>query len=632
MTEYTRDIKQLTQTASSTPQFAAPSNSLGGDIVNAVGTGLQFFQQKQAQEKLSLAKEAMSIQEARRAEGQEKLLQINLLSQQGVTSTDILRRTEKLKRDYSPEEWWAIRKEANTVSGVTSAQAMSTADKAIEEEAEARRTLQEGVNKLSPFIPFEVPLDADEATLQQAKLIGEAKYADIQAKKARSDLENTQLAVAGKKTDLAREKFVIGFNGGMENVYVKQAFSYIAQANLNDPSQISNLLAMNANLERMYIDQAVKLAADSGVPLTHAQAREAFAPQLGVFDTVNRRLSGKDVKEVGANRLASLTSGAILAMNESGTPEQQSLASLFMFSPFLPKDALGSNILGAYASALSANVMAGGRGDMASVFSVNTKKQQDTTPPPPEVVKARAQEKQSRFQRIIDVFTTADENVSEETKAAYTDVVLEDLQGSNATQEDVISGGGLVTYVKAISKGTPANLLSADRQDEVMLGIVNYAEKFLRRAVPQLLTEQTPSDSSLFTKPIPPKGFNVGLPTTALENKLNTLDPETLKVTWNQKAAISNNVKSYNKFVDDLFISLDKLGATEDEIKYLKTEVSRAFIEANKVESAPITETPKETTPEPTPKLTQIDYSEYEDGIYEDEDGEKVRVRKGKVV
>jgi soluble cytochrome b562 len=31
-------------------------------------------------------------------------------------------------------------------------------------------------------------------------------------------------------------------------------------------------------------------------------------------------------------------------------------------------------------------------------------------------------------------------------------------------------------------------------------------------------------------------------------------------------------------------------------------------------------------------KLTQIDYSEYEDGIYEDEDGEKVRIRKGKVV
>lgn len=52
MAEYTRQIQQLRQQASQTPQFQAPSQSLGGDIVNAVGTGLQFFQQQQAQQKL----------------------------------------------------------------------------------------------------------------------------------------------------------------------------------------------------------------------------------------------------------------------------------------------------------------------------------------------------------------------------------------------------------------------------------------------------------------------------------------------------------------------------------------------------------------------------------------------------
>ena len=44
MVDFTREIKQATKTASQTPKFAAPSSSLGGDIVNAVGTGLQFFQ------------------------------------------------------------------------------------------------------------------------------------------------------------------------------------------------------------------------------------------------------------------------------------------------------------------------------------------------------------------------------------------------------------------------------------------------------------------------------------------------------------------------------------------------------------------------------------------------------------
>ena len=52
MAEYTRQIQQLRQQASQTPQLQAPSQSLGGDIVNAIGTGLQFFQQQQAQQKL----------------------------------------------------------------------------------------------------------------------------------------------------------------------------------------------------------------------------------------------------------------------------------------------------------------------------------------------------------------------------------------------------------------------------------------------------------------------------------------------------------------------------------------------------------------------------------------------------
>ena len=42
MAEFTRDIKQLQQTASQQPTFAPPSQSLGGDIVNLVGTGLDF--------------------------------------------------------------------------------------------------------------------------------------------------------------------------------------------------------------------------------------------------------------------------------------------------------------------------------------------------------------------------------------------------------------------------------------------------------------------------------------------------------------------------------------------------------------------------------------------------------------
>lgn len=54
MAEYSKkELQMLTSQASQTPQFQAPSQSLGGDIVNAIGTGLQFFQQKQAKDALA---------------------------------------------------------------------------------------------------------------------------------------------------------------------------------------------------------------------------------------------------------------------------------------------------------------------------------------------------------------------------------------------------------------------------------------------------------------------------------------------------------------------------------------------------------------------------------------------------
>jgi len=582
MTEFTRDIKQLTKTASSTPQFSAPSSSLGGDIVNLASTGLQFYQQQQAKEELGVAKEAMSKQATRMATGQERLRQVRLLSQQGVSPTDISRRENALKREYSPTEWWDILGETNKVSKVTSTQALTTADAAIQKEISERRALQEEVNTLQAYIPYDVSLDADEATLQQAKLVGQAKLAKTQAQKAELDLRNTKLTVEGKESDLAIDKFVIDFGAAAENMYVKQARNYISQANFNDPTQVSTLMEGNDNLRRMFIEQAVASANEAGIPLTPNKANEAFATQLSIFDMVDRQLSRKDVKEVGANQLAATTTGAVLAMANSDNPTDRNLAAIFQFTPFLPQGALSGKFLEVYANALMENSSLGGRGDFASVFSGAAKFETDVSNLPPPDVKARNKEKQSRFQRIADIYKNADENVPKATKDAYTDIVLEDFQGSNATQEEMLNGGGFVAYVKAMSKGTPANLLSPERQDMVMLGVVDYAEKFLRRAVPQLLTEQTPSSSDLFTKPIPPKGFNVGLPTTKLENKLNALDPDTLKVTWNQDAAISKNVKSYNKFIDELFVSLDKLGATEDEIKYLKTEVSRAFVEANK--------------------------------------------------
>ena len=52
MAEFTRDIKQLQQTANQQPSFAPPASSVGEDIVNLVGTGLDFYAKTKAQGEL----------------------------------------------------------------------------------------------------------------------------------------------------------------------------------------------------------------------------------------------------------------------------------------------------------------------------------------------------------------------------------------------------------------------------------------------------------------------------------------------------------------------------------------------------------------------------------------------------
>jgi hypothetical protein len=465
---------------------------------------------------------------------------------------------------------------------VTSSEAMSSADMKEQKRISDRNELEERFSKYEPYMPDGVSINGSDEEIRQGLLFANATVARAEAEKAQIDLRGARLTVEGKEANIAKDKFLVDFVAVTDNVFLKESKRLISSVDFNNPQQLSDLTLQVSELKGQFVNQAVTAARSLGITLTSKQAEEQLSPQLKAFDLVTRELSRKDVKDIGANVMAAKVSNTVLLMQSAGTPAQKDLATLMVYGDLLPLDQLAGKVSSAYAGALTETATGKGVGNITDVFSMSPKTIEPQRELTPEETKAKNQEKKSRFELVVDIFKNAGDNVPQEVKDAYTTVVLEDLQGSNATQEDMLSGGGLVNYVKAISKGTPANLLSADRQDEVMLGIVNYAEKFLRRAVPQLLTEQTPSDSSLFTKPLPPKGFNVGLPTTALENKLNALDPETLKVTWNQKAVISNNVKAYNKFVDDLFISLDKLGATDDEIKYLKTEVSRAFVEANK--------------------------------------------------
>lgn len=572
MAEFTRDIKQLQQTASQQPQFAPPSQSLGGDIVNLIGTGLDFYAKGQAQDKLEQMKLADIERNRKLSTGKESLRQVRLLAQQGVSSTEILKREQDVLKTFDPQTRWEILSDVNTVTKTTTKQAMSDSDAAALKQKTERETLEMSVNELSPYIGYEVDLNAPEGELRTALMEGKAKYARQQARKAEVELESSILTKEGEEADIAKDFFLMDYAEIGTNAYSKQASSLLDQADFNDPAQIKELMNKNAEFERAFVDQAVASARQAGIRLTPSQAKEQLAPQLEVFKMVSSNLSRKDVADIGANQFKAKTQSAILAMSQSENANQRNLAALTMLGNLLPQGALEGKMFKAYGGALVDNV----GDDMFSVFFGGTQ-----TPTPEQVKEAEAiKQKGNTF--LKDVFKNADDNVPEATKVELGNTMKEKLQGSRATRNRMINEGGFVTYVQAMSGGAPELLLTAEDREEIMMGVVDYGEEFLRRAIPQLLGTPIPAETDTFTKPIfPSKRFEVGLPTTKAMNKMNALEPDTLKVTWNQSAPISQSVRAYNKFVDDFFVSLDKLGATEEEVKYLKNEIARGFIVAN---------------------------------------------------
>jgi hypothetical protein len=146
MAEFTRDIKQLQQTASQSPTFSPPSKSLGGDIVNAIGTGLQFYAKNKAQNSLDAIAQKEMQDEQKFAEGVLKLREIR---QTGENNT--LSRTKRNSmetdffKDYSPSMAMGILKATNTITGDT----VSEIDTRMDAEAKAVKAETEEIDRAS---------------------------------------------------------------------------------------------------------------------------------------------------------------------------------------------------------------------------------------------------------------------------------------------------------------------------------------------------------------------------------------------------------------------------------------------------------------------------------------------------
>ena len=565
MAEFTRDIKQLQNTASQQPSFAPPSQSLGQDVVNLAATGLDFYAKNKAQESLDLIATQQKQENRLITEGALKLRNYRLEGNGQMSKTAFLAGEQSILKDYSPEQRLAVLTNANKVMGKNTSQVVSDIDKRLSDEATDRKTLEAKVAELSPYIPSQIDLGADSQTLRALTLQGEARKASLDKDKSEAALRSTQLSNTGKERELDAEVYLIEYGAIVGNDYIKRANGLMDEVNFNDAGAVQDLRTQNQDFKKNFVQTAVADAASKGVILTPQQVEEQLSSRMSTFDSIDNLLSRKDIADMSANQIKATANNTILYLQNSKNEKEAALGNLINLSRVFPNsDYIGANIVELYTGTLLQGL---GSADLT--------------------LTQKAQGVQSGFNStdakkvVMDVFKNADETVPMEAKDAYTETILEDLQGSNARRERLLNNGGLVTYVEAIAQGKPDFIISAEKQGEVLEGIMDNADEFLRRAVPQILNEKQllgfkPTEVDARGRRKPSKGPKPIIATG--EESLNALNPDTLRLSFPKPPPqLRKSVTNYNKFVDSLFVSLDKLGASKEEVDYFKNEIALSF-------------------------------------------------------
>lgn len=582
MAEYTRDIQQLKRDASQPISFAPPSSSLGGDIANLVNTGLNFYSKEKAKDELKIASENQSLQQRQFSQGVLGLRkQRQELQGQGLSSTAFRKREGDYLSQFSPEMQMAIIKETNTITGTNTGKMLDTIEKERKAELTQRQTLETSVVGLANYIASPIDLSADSGTLTAQLYEGTISKNKTEKKKAEAALRSTQLSNIDKARSLDAESFLIEYGTQAGNVFTKEALRIADTIDFSNPQQVQEARNLNNEFKRNFVASATQTATSQGIVVSDTDVTTQLASQMEIFDNVDRILSRKDIAEQSANQIKGSINSTILYLQNSEDLTERKLGELIALGEVFPDNSAITDQF----NDLYVGAMVKGLGN--KIFTLQDRATASNSPrvQPSTSLPTIPNLTTQAFKFVKNVFKNAPDDISQETKEVYTGTVLEDLQGSNATRENLISNGGLVAYTEAIAKGNPQNIIAEEKQSEVLQGLMSNSTEFMRRAIPKILQEEQllGFEEQRLDRRGRPKASKGREPILATgEESLNPINPDTLRLTFpNPSLKGRNMMVKYNKYVDETLLALEKLGATQEEIDYFKNEVIVGFNQAS---------------------------------------------------
>jgi len=349
MAEYTRDIQQLQKTASQQPQFAPPSQSLGGDIVNLVGTGLDFYAKNKAQEKLEGIAQRDKAREDLLNTTSLKIRQGRLEMKDQMSSTGYLTWEQSQLKGLPP----ALRAEAisraNKLTGETAYSYMDKQDKAIKLAADNRKTMEidavTAANKAGISID---PTSMTEQELHRYSLKG-AEFTARQANRMAEYAENSaKTKDVNEKRDLDTKAFEdIGITDFVSNLSVTMGNGIRELGGFNPstaPDVVNQLQELKSTVRNRVYSEYVRNARENlNLYVSQESIDKMISSGEAAIDAQIEILTNEAGIKAIQNNTGILFEGSLLKMAGSTDPNAKAAAMGLLSANYSKTPALLNN-------------------------------------------------------------------------------------------------------------------------------------------------------------------------------------------------------------------------------------------------------------------------------------------------
>ena len=567
MVDFTREIKQAQKTASQTPKLEAPTNSLGGDILNAVGTGLQFYQQQQAKTELQDLTQREAEYNKKLSQGVLGLRELRQdLVNQGISRSDLLVREKSYLEKYAPEMQFEIVGGVKKITGETLStfsdeitakqkekdQAVAQAQKdlfalqdSVAAYAAASGSSVADIENMSQKELRDAQLQGvidnskrEAEKLELAKKIQDGTYNNMTEKQQTA--EYIQVALPAFRNTVSSELFTNidalgGFGSLMEGKNKKLVLDDIQKQRRSIPDLLA-VQMQEATKQGVSLSQSQQQAfrTEAEAELTRVEAYISDEKYIKIFDSMNNKL---------------LREG-LYKMATTGNPTERGAAQTAILM-------------------LGANISFGSMEQSSAIKTLNNfyKKQVVLVDDEDSTARSKVQLVNSSLGANLDGEWTPEQ---QENNWVATEPLI---SGTPEQVSTYAKSGGFDGLAAQIANAEGKNF---DTKDQAALADALFEQSYKRVSASQMAAINTKS-SRLVSSGSGRASERTYVSTDVLKDF--TLNPETaLLEQLSDTYVYPDAVKRYNKYMKDLLKSFEILGVDKVMVKDFKDNAMKSFM------------------------------------------------------